>query len=128
MAATRDPPFLITPIVAFLVLFPLCYCCLSFLCAEVVIGFERTMYFTNESSREVVITVLLYVWEGDLELGRTVEIQLGTMDGTALSKPQLVMQTVSEYYSGASKYIIIGEVCASELFLYREVEVKFIMH
>ena len=85
IAATRDPPFIITLIAAVLVLLPLSYCCLSFLLAEVVIGFERTMYFTNESSREVVIAVLLR--EG--ELGRTVELQLSTMDGTALSKPQL---------------------------------------
>ena len=54
------------------------------LTAEVVIGFERTMYFTNESSLEVAVVVLLR--EG--ELGRRVELNLHTMDGTALSKEQ----------------------------------------
>ena len=56
--------------------------CCSFLITAVVIGFEQTMYFTNESDREVVIAVLL---RGG-ELGRTVTLDLTTMDGTALSK------------------------------------------
>lgn len=53
-----------------------------FVPAEVVIGFERVMYTTNEGSGEVIITILLI--EG--ELSRTVELDLSTMDGTALSK------------------------------------------
>lgn len=50
--------------------------------AEVVIGFERIMYVTNESSSQVVVVVR--VREG--ELGRTVMLGLRTMDGSALSK------------------------------------------
>ena len=48
-----------------------------------VIGFERELYFVNESDREVVVAVVLR--EGELQ-GRTVRIGLSTMDGSALSE------------------------------------------
>ncbi len=49
--------------------------------SEVRIGFERITYRTNESSPYVAIAVVLI--EG--ELGRSVQVGLPTMDGTALS-------------------------------------------
>lgn len=71
--------------------------------AEVVIGFEREIYLTNESSPEVVVTVLLL--EG--ELGRRVDLTLTTVDGTALSKllkqaPDIVILT-SRIFSSRSR-------------------------
>lgn len=53
-----------------------------FAVSEVVIGFEMTMYITNESSSQVVVAIL--VREG--QLGRSVVLRLTTMDGSALSK------------------------------------------
>lgn len=47
-----------------------------------VIGFERVVYTTNESDPQVIVAVA--VLEG--ELGRSVELKMLTMDGTALSE------------------------------------------
>ena len=52
-------------------------------CLDVIIGFERVTYSVNESAPSVVIAVILT----DGELGRTVMLDMFTMNGTAQRMP-----------------------------------------